>query len=66
MDTYFFFRELDEDIDLAILYSIIFINAVNKHFKKLINPRIKLSFSGIIIGTVRICYVYSLIYYVHS
>lgn len=48
------FRELEEDLDVAILYCIIFINAVNKQLNQLLNPKIKLSFSGIIVGTVRL------------
>lgn len=51
---FFYCRILDNDIDNAIIYSVIFLNTVNKHFRDLENPKINLSFAGLLIGTVSI------------
>lgn len=51
---YFSYSQLDESIDNAVLYSVIFVNAVNRRFSTLTDPAIKLSFAGLLIGTVRL------------
>lgn len=51
---YSYYSKLNKNIDDAIVYAVIFTNAVNQYLESLENPKIKLTFAGVLIGTVRI------------